>query len=381
MQISEYAFTNESRIGRKLRIGIASAELGQHAVAEFLEPILEKIDRSRFHIALYPTAARSDARSSRFRELADRFTPVAGIPGKAAADLIRNDKVDILVDTTGYMNGYRLDIFAHRAAPVQCHYIGYHGTIGLTEMDWFIADEVLLPAECDSHFREAIWRLPRLWMCYRGDTSLPETQWTPDPRGRIWLGSFNNLAKVRQETLDLWSRVMQAIPQSMLLLKDRRSSNDSVKQRIRKELSVNGIDDDRVVFLDRVDSWNAHMQLYDKLDIALDTIPLNSGTTAFDALWMGVPLVAIEGNWIGGRGASTILRSLGKEDWVARSEDEYVEICAALAGDVEGRRSLRRAQRSLMANSPLCDANGLTRELEGAFESMYDLWWRKFQSL
>ncbi|MBI4938222.1 MAG: tetratricopeptide repeat protein, partial [Nitrosomonadales bacterium] len=363
------------RTGRKLRVGVVSAELGQHSVAEFLEPFLEQVDRSRFHISLYPTTARPEPRAARFRELADEYKPLVWVPDREAAGLIRSDRIDILIDTTGHMKGCRLGIFAHRAAPVQCHYIGYHGTTGLTEMDWYIADGVLLPPAYDAHFCEHIWRLPRLRMAYRGDASLPESRWKPDPEGIIWLGSFNNLSKVSEQTLDLWARVMNALPQSRLLLKDIKTADPFIRQRIHSVLSRHGISGERIELAAWAPGWSAHMALYDRLDIALDTRPLNGETTAFDALWMGVPLVALEGDWIGGRQASTILAALGKPEWVAHDEAEYVAIVAALARDKAGRLSLRASQRALMAGSPLCDAQGLARILEAAFEEMFDRWW------
>ena len=369
------AFDYPPRAGRKLRVGVVSAELGQHPVAEFLEPILEHLDRSRFHVTLFPTAVRTESRAARFRELADEYTSLVGLSDEQAADLVRSGRIDILIDTTSHMRGCRLGIFARRAAPVQCHYIGYHGTTGLTEMDWFIADAELLPPGYDSHFREDIWRLPRLRLAYKGDPALPESRWTPSPDGTIRLGSFNNLTKVREEALGLWAKVMNAIPESRLLLKDRLAEDPAVQNRIRTELGRLGISAGRVEFAAPVPDWAAHMVLYDKLDIALDAIPLNSETTAFDALWMGVPLVALEGNWVGGRMASTILKALGKPEWIAHSDDEYVAIVAALAHDVEGRKALRAAQRALISNSPLCDADGLTRALEDAFGAMFDRWW------
>jgi predicted O-linked N-acetylglucosamine transferase (SPINDLY family) len=238
-------------------------------------------------------------------------------------------------------------------------------------MDYFIGDSTLLPPECDGHFREVIWRLPRLWIGYRGDTSLPESNWAPSPDQTIWLGSFNNLAKVREETLALWARVMNVIPHSRLLLKDRRISSRSTRQRILGELQRYGIREDRVEFAAPVSDWQAHMTMYDRVDIALDPVPLNSGTTAFDALWMGVPIAGIEGNWMGARLTSTLLRALGRPEWVARDEDHYVTIVAELARDVGGRMALRKSQRALMANSQLCDAVGLARTLEDAFVRMF----------
>jgi protein O-GlcNAc transferase len=377
----ERSFDHAPRAGRKLKLGVVSAELGQHPVAEFLQPILEHLERSRFHVTLYPTAARTESRAAKIRELADEYISLVGLSDDKAADLSRSGQIDILVDTTAHMRDSRMGIFARRAAPVQCHYIGYHGTTGLTEMDWYISDEVLLPVAYDAHFRERIWRLPRLRLAYKGDPELPESRWTPSPDGTIWLGSFNNLTKVREEALGLWAKVMKAIPESRLLLKDRLAEDAAVRERIRTELGRHSIADERVEFVARVPDWRSHMVLYDRLDIALDAIPLNSETTAFDALWMGVPLVALEGNWVGGRMASTILKALGKLEWIARDEDEYVRIVAALANDVQGRKSLRAMQRSLLANSSLCDAEGLTRVLEDAFGAMYDQWFEKREGI
>jgi protein O-GlcNAc transferase len=371
------SFAHSARAGRKLRLGIVSADMGQTAVAEFLEPLLEHLDRNRFHVALYPTAVRLESRAERFRKLADEYKSLVGIPDNEAAALIRADRIDVLIDTSGHMRDCRLGIFAHRAAPVQCHYIGYHGTTGLTEMDWFIADEDLLPAFCEPHFRERIWRLPRLWVAYRGDASLPDSNWKPDADGTLWLGSFNNLTKIREQTLALWAKVMHALPGSKLLLKDSRAVDPSVQRRILSELAQHGVNGERIEFAPWTSGWGAHMALYDRLDIALDTIPLNSGTTAFDALWMGVPLIALEGGWMGGRMTGDILRALGKPEWIARDEEEYAAIIAALARDAEGRKELRATQRALMASSQLCDSKGLAGTLEDAFEAMFDRWMGK----
>jgi predicted O-linked N-acetylglucosamine transferase (SPINDLY family) len=370
----QFAFPHSARPHQKLRIGVVSAEIGQHPVADFLEPILEQINRDRFHITLYPTFIRTDPRAAKFKALADQFKPIDDLSDDQAADLIRSDEIDILIDTTSHMRGCRLGIFARRAAPVQCHYIGYHGTTGLTEMDWFIADSELLPLGYEAHFRERIWRLPCLRLAYKYDLSLPESHWTPNPDGTIWLGSFNNLTKVREQALGLWARVMNALPESKLYLKDSKALDPANQMRIRTELARHGIGEERIMFVGTVPDWPAHMILYDQLDIALDSIPLNSETTAFDALWMGVPIIALEGNWVGGRMASTLLKAIGKTEWVAQNEDDYVAKVVALARDIAGRTTLRADQRTLMKNSPLCDAKQLAKALEDAFEEMLAQW-------
>ncbi len=367
------AFTARPRTGRKLRLGIVSAELGCHAVAEFLEPFLEQLDRSRFHLTLFPTVGRTGVRSARIQALAASHIPLIGASDKQAANRIRSEHIDVLVDTTGHTAGCRLGIFAHRAAPVQCTYIGYWSTTGLTEMDWFLSDPDC-EADCDTHFSEGLWRLSRINVCYRGKRSLPESRWQPDPAGTVWLGSFNKFAKMREETLGLWAKVLHAIPHAKLLLEDRTSNDEEAHLRIRSMLARHGVSPERIEFIPFIAGHTRHMLLYDRLDIALDTIPFNSGTTAFDALWMGVPMVALRGTTVGSRMGSSVLNTLGRPEWIARTEAEYVQIVAALAGDVELRKRLRATQRTEMANSELCDADGLTRALEGAFESMYDQW-------
>jgi len=369
------AFSATSRQGRKLRLGIVSAELGAHAVAVFLQPFLDQLDRSRFHLTLFPTVRWQDARARHFKELADSYIPLIEAPDEQAAERVRAEKIDVLIDTTGHTSNCRLGIFAHRAAPVQCSYIGYWSTTGLTEMDWYISDAGY-SGGCDTHFAERLWRLPQHAHCYMGDETLPESGWTPDPEGTVWLGSFNKYSKIRRETLGLWAKVLGAVPQAKLLLEDRLIHEEETHERILSMLGSLGVAADRVVFLPRVPgfSFAGHMALYDRLDIALDTIPFNSGTTAFDALWMGVPLVALKGDRVCGRMASSIVTALGHPEWTAESEEEYAEIVRRLASDVEGRKALRQSQRKAMMRSPLCDAKGLTRSLEGALEAMYDRW-------
>ena len=368
-------FSAEPRNGRQLRLGIVSAELGRHAVAVFLQPFLNELDRQRVHLTLFPTLLRDDATAQHFRSIADAYVPLVGMSDSDAATRIRKERIDVLVDTTGYTSDCRLGISAHRAAPVQCSYIGYWSTTGLTEMDWYITDENYSKG-CEGHFTEGLWKLPHVAHCYKGDDSLPESTWSPDPDGIIWLGSLNRYNKIRTETLSLWAKVMRAIPESRLVLEDRALQQEETHERIRAALRSEGVSDDRVVFLPSVTSsdFATHMRLYDRIDIALDTIPANSGTTAFDALWMGVPLVALQGNRVCGRMAASILGVLGKPEWIAGTDDEYVAIVSKLARDVEGRTELRKTLRASVKNSELCDGKGLARSLEDAFEAMHDRW-------
>ena len=365
-------FANPVRTGRKLRLGIVSAELGRHAVAEFLQPVLERLDRGRFEIILYPTVDRTGSRAEQFRALADEYHSLSAMNDAAGAARIRGDGIDVLLDTTGHTNNCRLGIFAHRAAPVQCTWIGFWASTGLTEMDYYLGDNSF-PKEFDSHFRETFWRLGHSGNVYRGDASLPESAWEPAADGSVvWLGSFNKYAKIGEQCIALWAEVMHRIPESKLLLEDRSPFDYQMHERILDAFEKRGIGNGRITFSPYRTGWEAHMMLYDRLDIALDTVPFNSGTTAYDALWMGVPLVTLRGDWGGGMMASVVLESAGRPEWIASGCDEFVAIVEGLARNVELRRSIRKTQRSQMSGGALCDAQGMARDVEGAFEAMYD---------
>jgi predicted O-linked N-acetylglucosamine transferase (SPINDLY family) len=361
---------------RKLRIGIVSAELGTHAVAEFLEPVLSRLDRSRFHLTLFPVTGRYCERAARIRELADGFVPLTTLSDAAAVERIRREQIDVLIDTSGHTVNNRLGIFARRAAPVQATYIGYWSTTGLTEMDYFIADQDP-PAAIEAHFSERFWRLPRIGTCYRGDRELA-LGWQPHPEGKIRMGAFAKYAKIREATLALWAQALHAVPNSVLLLEDRGTAENESHERIRKGLSAHGITPERVEFLSFEPGHELHMSLYHQLDIALDTVPFNGGTTSFDALWMGVPVITMEGHTEGARITGAALNALGRPEWIARDAEEFTAIATGIArtcaDDSASRLAMRNDLREQMAASPLCDSVSLTHALEGAFEQMYERW-------
>jgi protein O-GlcNAc transferase len=359
--------------GRKLRLGIVSPDLGEHPVSEFLEPFFNALDRARFHLTLFPTRFRPEARAARIHHLADNCIALMDLTDDQAVALIQWEQIDVLVDASGHTLWDRLGIFARRAAPVQISYVGYWSTTGLTEMDWFFPDPGC-DAGYNAHFTEGLWRLPRVTVSYNGDRSLPESAWKPDPDGTIWLGSFNRYSKIRKQTLALWAGVLHALPQAKLLFEDSALHEQETHQRILTVLASHGIEAGRAQFIPYIRGHERHMVLYDRLDIALDTVPFNSGTTAYDALWMGVPLVALEGDWVGGRMGSGILTAFGQPEWIAQDAAQYAAIVVALARDVEGRRALRRNQRARMAAGPLCDAKAMATALQDAFVAMYNRW-------
>ncbi len=354
--------------GTKLNVGIISAEIGSHAVARFLESFLRHYDRGKIHLTLYQTVLRPEAKRLELLALADSARDLSGLDDASARQQIMADQIDILIDTSGHLADNRLPMLAQRCAAIQAHYNGYHGTTGITAMDCFIGDDEITPLEFQPGFSETLIRLPRLWVAYAPPLDAP----TPEaPTGEaITFGCFNILSKAGPATLDLWGRVMKRLPASRLVLKYQDNADPVIQARVRDGLAAHGVSAERITFLDWVPDWRAHMALYNTIDVALDTIPLNSGTTGFDALYMATPLVALRGHWMGGRMSSAMLKALGHPEWIAETPDDYVAVVERLVTDRARLRGYKQTLRAEMLASPLCDGKSLATALEDAFAQM-----------
>ncbi len=358
-----------SRGDQRLRIGFLSAEIGHHVVASFLSAFLEHYDRSRFAVELFAASRRFDATAERMAAQADQHWLLSGMARSRARNLIRSRHLDVLVETSGFTRDSGIELLAERCAPVQCHYIGYHATTGLDTIDWFIGDAETVPEEFASQFVEGLWRLPRPWLACQPDAELPPAISLVND-DRPVLGSFNQLAKVREETLRHWLAALRAVPDAQLLIKDRSTADPAACERIRSFLAEGGVAAERITFLPALGSWREHMAVYNCMDVALDATPWSSATTAFDALLMGVPLVAIRGGCTSARMSSGILRGLGRPEWIAESPEQFAAITARLCADRAALRTGKQDLRRQMLASPLLDGADLSRALEKAFTEM-----------
>ena len=362
--------------GRRLRVGYVSGDYRQHAVSYFIEQLFAHHDRARVELYAYSTQGKRDAVTDRLQALAEHWVQCAAISDDAIRERIEADGIDVLIDLSGHSAHNRLGVFARRAAPVQAYYLGYFASTGLTEMDYWIGDEFLTPPETDSHFSEQVWRLPRISWSYDAKNA-PAPTWHPDPGGAVWIGSFNNLGKLKPATLALWAQVLHALPEGRLLLKTKELADAGNRQRILDAMANHGIQPERIELQDRsvTPDWSAHMAYYNRLDIALDPVGAMGGvTTTCDTLWMAVPVITMQGDRVASRATAAILGAIGHAEWVARSEAEYIDKVVSLARDVQQRKTLRSAQRQRMIDSPLCDAKGLALSLENAYEEMFERW-------
>jgi protein O-GlcNAc transferase len=366
------ACANDRTPARRLRVGYVSGLFRDHVVGRNLLPLLREHDRSAFDVICYSNNQTNDAVTAQFRQMATGWREITGKPDDAVAQLIRNDAIDVLVDTTLHMEGSRLLVFARKPAPVQVTFAGYPGSTGLETMDYRLTDVHLDPPGMhDASYIERSWRLPNTFWCYDplgADTTVGAPP--AEARGYVTFGCFNNFSKTNDDVLRLWAKVLGAVPRSRLLILAHEGSH---RQHAFAVLNSLGVEADRVEFAG-YRRRNLYLELFRQVDISLDTVPYNGHTTSLDSLWMGVPVVTLVGDTVVGRAGVSQLMNLGLPELIARTADEYVGIAAALAADVARLTTLRQTLRERMQCSALMDAPRFARSVESAYREMWRRW-------
>jgi predicted O-linked N-acetylglucosamine transferase (SPINDLY family) len=360
---------------RRLRIGYVSPDFRAHSVASFLEPVLARHDTDNFDVVCYAQVAHPDRTTERLRQLAGHWRDTCAQSDEQVANMIRQDRIDILVDLAGHTRNNRLTVFTHRPAPIQLTYLGYPNTTGLPQIDYRLTDALADPPEADALHTERLVRLPRGFLCYSAPQDAPAVSPLPATAvGHITFGSLNNLAKVNEQVVELWARVLHAVPGAQLLLKGKALCDQATAGRFVEMFARHRIPADRL----RLASWAAtraqHLTTYAQVDIALDPFPYNGTTTTCEALWMGVPVVALAGDRHAARVGVSILTHVGLREFIATTPDDYVRTAAGLAADRARLVALRASLRRRMADSPLCDGAAFTRDIEATYRAMWETW-------
>jgi predicted O-linked N-acetylglucosamine transferase (SPINDLY family) len=372
------AHANNPDPHRRLKIGYVSPDFRRHSVGFFIEPVLSSHNHGNFEIFCYAnlTLSACDAFTDRMKHHADHWRPIIGLSEEQAENLIRQDEIDILIDLAGHTGSNRMMLFARKPAPVQVSWIGYPDTTGLKTMDYKIVDFFTdPPGIADQCYTEHLIRLPHCFLCYLPHEESPEIEELPAlTKGHITFGSFNNFTKASSECITIWAKTLKMLPASRLLLKAKNFLNAEVRNRALEMFFKEGIPADRVELLQLEPSTRQHLNLYNQIDIGLDTFPYNGTTTTCEALWLGVPVITLAGNAHVSRVGVSLLSNVGAEELIAKTGEEYIEIAVNLARDVERLKSFRRGLRALMAQSSLTDARQFTGNLENSYRMMWEHW-------
>jgi predicted O-linked N-acetylglucosamine transferase (SPINDLY family) len=360
---------NDRNPGRKLVVGYVSAEFKHRSAAYTYRPVLQNHDRSRFEIICYSVSTNEDSVTDSFRQTADRWRSASQWSDERLADCIRADKVDILIDLSGHGDGNRLRVFAAKPAPIQVTAWGHGTGTGLPTIDYLFSDPVAIPAEVRPLFAERIYDLPSLVIVEPPPAELR----CPEPpvisNGYVTYGVLNRISKISDAAIGVWARILRSDVTSRLLIKDKLLDDAAVRLRLLERFARHGIGSDRILF-EGSTTREGHLAAHQRVDICLDPFPQGGGVTTWEALYMGVPVVAKLGNGIAARLAGSILSAIGMPEWVAADDDQYVEI--ALRSSPDRLRTIRGELPSLIQRR--CSPAEYTRAVEEAYRTM----WQKY---
>jgi predicted O-linked N-acetylglucosamine transferase (SPINDLY family) len=363
----------------RLRIGYFSADFHNHATSHLMAGMFEAHDKARFETMAFClgdyAGQPDDPMRQRLRAAFDRFEVVNELTSPEIVAKARSLDIHVAVDLKGHTAESRLSIFSHRAAPVQMHHIGYPGTLGMPgAIDYLVADPVLIPPELRVDYSEKIITLPDSYQVNdrqrviaerkpsRAELGLPE-------QGFVFC-CFNNNYKITRDLFELWMKLLQARPGSVLwLLED----NAAAVANLRAAATAAGIDAHRLVFAQRMPPPE-HLARHAQADLFLDTLYYNAHTTASDALWTGLPVLTCIGQTFASRVAASLLTACGLPELIAHSQREYLDLALALSADPARLQTLRQRLQSTRLQVPLFDTERFTRHIERA----YDLAWERF---
>jgi predicted O-linked N-acetylglucosamine transferase (SPINDLY family) len=370
---------NEPDPHRRLRVGYYCAEFRFGPPAFFLPPMLKCHNRDQFEVFCYSSTNKPDEYTAKLSAMADHWRDLREMDDSQAAEQIRADQIDVLVDRTGHFEHGRPSLFALGAAPVQVSLPGYPATTGVPGMGYRITDAYADPPGMTEHLHtETLFRLPNCFACYAPPERAPDVTPLPTLRnGYVTFGCFQKREKITGAAIALWSEILAAVPGSRLTFHHLFSGIQEVPREFRR--AIEAVFRKRGVEADRL-SWTGGQPLHEHLesvasaDIALDTYPYNGMTTTCECLWMGVPVLTRAGRAHVSRVGVSYLSNVGLFDWIAASDREYVDLAVRHAVNLPALEKTRRNLRSAMRASPLTDAPSFTANLESAFRAMWRSW-------
>ncbi len=355
----------------KLRIGYVSGDFRHHSIVYFFEPLLNYHDANMFETFCYYNNNIFDNFTEIIKNKTDNWRNIFSVSDFDVSNIIKNDNIDILIDLSGHTGQNRLKLFALKPAPIQITWLGYPNTTGLSEIDYRFTDLITDPIGITDEFHtEKLYRLPGGFLCYKGNNSVSLPNNIPQIENRfVTYGSFNNFLKVTPEVIKVWSKILKSSPTSRLILKGS-DINQNASQHI-ETFAKEGVSQDRVSFYQNLPKISEHLELYNSVDIALDTFPYNGVTTTCEALWMGVPVITLLGEQHASRVGASILTNVGLENFIANDIEGYIEMAIKFANKIDLLKKMRKELRKKMLKSSLCNGSIFAKEIERAYKTIW----------
>ena len=355
--------------GSKIRVGFLSSDiLNGHSITYFLKTVLSNYDKDKFEIILILSNSKEDKSTQDFKKSVNDSINISKLNNIEAVNKVRELKLDIIIDLMGYTSTQRIELFKNRMAKNQIIWMGYCNTTGLENMDFIISDPNLIKSDEEKLYSEKVIFLPKIWNSHCGFDFERKQNPPPFIKNKYFtFGSFNNFDKINEEVISVWSNILKKIENSKLVLKT--SSKRLATKRLKELFQKKGVLDS-IKFIEREKEFEKHLENYNEIDIALDTFPYNGVTTSFEAIWMGVPVVTMEGYNFNSRCGESINKNLNMEQLIAKDEEDYIQKVVKLSSNQETYINLRKSVFLNALKSPLFSSQDYSKSFFEALEKI-----------
>ena len=363
----------------KLKVGFVSSDLKNHPIGYFLFETLKYLKDMSIELVAYSNLIQKDEDNltSELKNFFFQWHRTKNMSDLELINLIRHDKINLLIDLSGHSAKSRLPIFINRPAPLQITWAGYLDTTGLKEIDYIIADPFVVDKTQESLFVEKVWRLPEIWNSFSQPNYNIEVSTLPAIKNKfITFGSFNNLNKINNSVIKLWSRLLKKIPKSKLFLKYKSLNIDFYKNSIINKFYDCGVQKEQLILEDSSPREDL-LKTYNRIDISLDPFPYSGGTTNFESIWMGVPILVLKGKKFISKCGESINHNLEMSDWIAENNEDFISKATRICSDYKKLSDLRSNLRLKAINSPLFDTKKFAKNFHEALWKMWKIFLNK----
>jgi len=360
-----FNFNFKNLKNNKIKIGFLSSDFKTHPVSFFLKGLLLNFNKDKFEISLISNLHKShyDNITDELKLLTKNWININSLSDSEATNLLRSFELDILIDLCGFFRGNRFQVISNRAAKIQACWLGYNNTTGIKNMDYLIADHNLIKKEEEKLYSEKVLFLPKIWNAMTPSDILPEIQ---KNNSIFTYASFNNFHKISDDTIDVWSKILNN-SNSQIILKNPMPSSivgEELKLNLLKKFIARGVEKKKILFINRKKDFQDHLGLYNNVDVALDTFPYPGVTTSFDAVLMGVPVLTMKGHNFNSRCGESININLQMENFIAKNKDDYFNKAISFQKEKNSLQNFGKNLREKVLKSSLFDTKDFTKSFE-----------------
>jgi len=358
----------------KIKIAFLSSDLRVHSVSFFLKDLFLKIDKKTIETIALSNLDKNkeDSMSEALKNSIDQWHVIFDKSDTEVINLVKSLDIDILIDLNGLTEGNRVHVMKNRCAPIQICWLGYNNSTGLKNMDYLIADNNLIKKDEENLYSEKILYLPKIWNAFSYPAELPSINHSAKKDSLLFsYGSFNNFAKISDDTIEVWSRIINNSNSRIYLKNSQKEASLELTENLIKKFKDRGVQENKVIFLETEKNINDHLSLYNKIDLSLDTFPYPGVTTSFESVLMGVPVLTMKGHNLNSRCGESININLEMKNFIAKNKDDYFDKAISFQNNLDIKKNFGNNLRNKALSSPLFDTENFTKDFIETLKKVY----------